>query len=183
MIRTKAALAVAACLAGVVSGSIAGAQAASTGATGASGSTGAGATITVNGSGALTVDSTASATTIQASYLTALGSALSDAHAKAVSLAGSVGDTLGAVENITEESNDNGGACGGPLFAAAGTAKGAPVPAVSPGSKKKKKHKTTTSKPKNSVAALPDIARISTSTVTSCALQADVTVTYAMAPA
>lgn len=182
MIRTKAALAVAACLAGVVSGSIAGAQAASTGATGASGSTGAGATITVNGSGALTVDSTASATTIQASYLTALGSALSDAHAKAVSLAGSVGDTLGAVENITEESNDNGGACGGPLFAAAGTAKGAPVPAVSPGSKKKK-HKTTTSKPKNSVAALPDIARISTSTVTSCALQADVTVTYAMAPA
>jgi hypothetical protein len=181
MIRTKAALAVAACLAGVVSGSIAGAQASSTGATGTTGSTGAAATITVNGSGALTVDSSASATTIQASYLTALGSALSDAHTKAASLAGSVGDTLGAVENITEQSNDNGGACYGPLFAAAGTAKGAPVPAVSPGSKKR--HKPATSKPKNSVAALPDIARISTATVTSCSLQADITVTYAMAPA
>jgi len=177
MIRTKAALAVAACLAGVVSGSIAGAQA-DTGSTGSTGTTGAtsatAATITVNGAGTLTVDSSAPRATVQASYLTALGGALTDAHTKASALAAQIGDTLGAVENITEQSNDIG--CTGVMFAA-GTARGAPVPTVSP----KKKHHS--SKPKAATLALPAVVRAADVTTSSCTLEADVTVTYAMAPA
>jgi uncharacterized protein YggE len=181
MIRTKAALAVAACLAGVVSGSLAAAQAdtsssGATGSTGSTGSTGAPATISVNGAGSMTVDSSASSATVQASYLTALGSALTDAHTKATQLSSAVGDTLGAVENITEQSNDGGPLCYGPMFAAAGTAKGAPVPAVSPGSPKKKTPHS--SKPKKATA---QIAAVTTSS--SCTIEADITVTYAMSPA
>ena len=85
MIRTKAALAVIACMAGVVSGSIAAAQADSsstgaTGTTGATGASGAVATITVNGSGAITADTSVTGSAAQADYLTALGDALTDAH-------------------------------------------------------------------------------------------------------
>ena len=182
MIRTKAALATAACLAGVISGSIAAAQAdtSSTAAT----TTPTPASITVNGSGTITVDSSASAASMQASYLTALGSAMTDAQTKATALTAQVGDTLGTVENITEQSGD-GDLCSGPLFAAAGTAKGAPVPAVSPGSKKKH-----TSKPKAATLELParatnamPVVRIADASSTSCTIEADVTVTYAMAPA
>jgi uncharacterized protein YggE len=206
MIRTKAALAVVACMAGVVSGSIAGAQADSsaTGATGTTGASGAPATITVNGSGAATIDSSISGSAAQTVYLTALGDALSDAHTHATTLAGAVGDTLGAVENITEQSND-GSPCSGVMFAA-GTAKsGAPVPAVSPGTSKKKHH----SKPKatamiatpmsasgtgaaagaistpagvGATVTMPAIARIADVVSTSCAIEASVTVTYAMSP-
>jgi uncharacterized protein YggE len=182
MIRSRVALAAAACLAGVVSGSLAVAQA-DTGATGSSGTTATPATITVNGSGAVTIDSSASSATIQASYLTALGSAMTDAKTKATALSAQVGDTLGAVQNITEQSSD-GYACSGPMFAA-GTAKGAPVPAVSPSTPKKHK-----SKPKAAVIvrgatlAMPTIARIAATTTSgTCTVQADVTVTYTMAPA
>jgi uncharacterized protein YggE len=187
MFRTKAALAVAACLAGVVSGSIAAAQAdsTSTGATGTTGTTSVPATITVNGAGDVTVDSSASSASMQASYLAGLATALNDAQAKATALSAQVGDSLGAVENITEESNDDG--CSGVLFAA-GTAKGAPVPAVSAGTSKKKGHGKT--KPKagtieratGATLAIPAIARIADDSVTSCTIEADVTVTYAMAP-
>lgn len=174
MLRTKTALAVAACLAGVAGGSIAAAQADS-GATGATGTTGASATpasITVNGAGTISVDASDSVASMQGSYLTALSSALGDAHTKAIALSAAVGDTLGAVENITEQSNDD-GLCSGPVFAA-GSAKGAPVPAVSPGSKKKK---PTSPKPKKASA------RIADESPSTCTLEADITVTYAMAPA
>jgi hypothetical protein len=193
MIRTKAALAVAACLAGVISGSIAAAQAdtSSTGATGTTGATSTPASITVNGAGTISVDSSASKATLQASYLTALGSAVSDAQAKATALTAQIGDTLGVVENITEQSSDGGGFCSGPVFAAAGTAKGAPVPAVSPGSSPNKKKKNHSSKPKAATielptaatVAMPTIARIADTTSSTCTIEADVTVTYAMAPA
>jgi uncharacterized protein YggE len=207
MIRTKAALAVVACMAGVISGSIAGAQADSSG-TGASGATGAAgasatpATITVNGSGGVTADTSVTGSAAQADYLTALGDALTDAHTHAAALAGAVGDTLGAVENITEQSNDT-YVCSGPVFAAGTARSGAPVPAVSPGTSKKKHH----SKPKSTAriatpmsasgtgaasgaistpagsgatVTMPAIARIADDTTTSCTVEASVTVTYAM---
>jgi acyl-coenzyme A thioesterase PaaI-like protein len=188
MFRSKTALALAACLAGVVSGGIAAAQAdTGTGATGTTGTSAPAATITVNGASTISVDSSDATSAIQASYLTALGSALNDAHAKAVALSAQVGDTLGAVENITEQSNEDG--CSGPLFAAAGTAKGTPVPTVSPGTSKHK------SKPKGkgkAIVALPPanvalpaigIVRAADDTTTTCSIEADITVTYAMAPA
>jgi uncharacterized protein YggE len=203
MIRTKAALAVVACMAGVISGSIAVAQAdsSSTGPTGATGTSGAAATITVNGSGAVTADPSVTGSAAQADYLIALGDALTDAHTHATTLAGAIGDTLGAVENITEESNDEG--CSGLLFAAGSAKSGAPVPAVSPGTSKKKHH----SKPKKAariafpmsgaaaasaagtvatpaIAPTPAIPRIADVVSTSsCTINASVTVTYAMSPA
>ncbi len=182
MIRTKAALAVTACLVGVISGSIAAAQA-DTGATGSSGTTATPATITVNGSGAVTIDSSASSASIQASYLTALGSAMTDAKTKATALSAQVGDTLGAAENVTEQSSD-GYACSGPMFAA-GTARGAPVPTVAPSTPKKHKPKPKAAViVRGATLAMPTIARIAdTTTSTTCTLQADVTVTYTMAPA
>jgi hypothetical protein len=124
---------------------------------------------------------------MHASYLAGLASAVSDAQAKASALAAQVGDSLGAVENITEQSNDDG--CSGVVFAA-GTAKGAPVPVASPGTTSKKK---SHGKPKPKAGtlerataatlAIPAIARIADDSVTSCTIEADVTVTYAMAPA
>jgi len=207
MIRTKAALAVVACMAGVVSGSIAGAQADSsgtgtTGTTGAAGASGTPATITVNGSGAVTADPSVTGAAAQADYLTALGDALTDAHTHAAALAGAVGDTLGAVQNITEESNDT-YVCSGPVFAAGTARSGAPVPTVSPGTSKKKHHSkpkatamiaTPTSGSGGAAAAgvvstpsgagatvtMPAIARIADDTTTSCTVEASVTVTYAM---
>ena len=177
MFRSKVALAAAACLAGVVSGSIAVAQADNT-----TGTTAA-PTITVNGAGLVTVDSNASASAVQASYLTALGSAMTDAKTKASALSAQVGDTVGAVQNITEQSSDA-FACNGPVMYAAGTAKGAPVPTVAPSTPKKHK-----SKPKAAVIvrggatiAMPTIVRAGDTTSSSCTIQADVTVTYAMAP-
>jgi uncharacterized protein YggE len=184
MIRSKAAFAVAACMAGVVSGSIAVAQAdtGSTGASGASGASGTPATITVNGSGSVTIAANPSTAAAQTSYLSALGLALTDAHTHASALTAAVGDTLGVVENVTEESNDEGSLCSGLVYAEGAAGHATPVPAVSPGSKKKKSH---SSKPKKAGIAYPAIARVAddTSTPTTCTIEADVTVTYAMAPA
>lgn len=174
MLRSKASLvAIVACLAGVVSGSIAAAQAdggatGATGATGSTGATGAAATITVNGSGEETVASTAPTTTFQSSYLSALEAALSDAHTKASALAAQSGDTLGAVQNITEQSNDGNGCSGPIMYAAGGVAKSAPTGAPSP---HKPRHHT---KPTHAIARVADV------TPTTCALQANVTVTYGM---
>jgi hypothetical protein len=181
MIRTKTALAVAACIAGVASGSIAAAQADSTGSTGTTGATGGTpATITVNGAGTISADSSDSSATLQASYLTALGSALADAHTHAATLAAAAGDTLGVVENITEQSNDGASICSGPVFAA-GTARGAPVPTVAPATSKKKKPHA--SKPKAAAVGSAEILRTAVISTTTCTIEADVTVTYAMAPA
>lgn len=181
MLHSKATLlATAAALAGAISGGVAAASADTTGASGASGASGAtgtigstgatgtAATITVNGAGFATLDSTAALTVMQSDYLGALTSALGDAHAKAAALAAAVGDTIGAVTNITEQSNDSYG-CAGPVnFAAGGVARGAPTPAT-PTS-----HKSHGHKPKKATARIVD------DTTTSCTIEADVTVTYSM---
>jgi len=168
MLRSKVALtAVVGCLVGVLCGSVAGAQATTTGTTGTTGATGASAaTITVNGSSTFSVDPSASSSTISGDYLGALESALTDAHTKAAALASSVGDTLGAVQNITEQSSD-GGLCSARVFAnATGSVHGAPAPRPA----KKHHHKKS---------AVRRIARIADA-VSSCSVEADVTVTYAM---
>ena len=127
MIRTKAMLisaAAAACLAGVAASSI-GAAAAATSTTSTSTSTTTSpattaptttpATITVNGAAIVTVDPSADVATQNAGYLGALGSAVTNAKTKATALATQVGDTLGAVQNITEQSSYSGGDfCGNP---------------------------------------------------------------------
>jgi hypothetical protein len=173
MLRTKTVLAAgAAALVVAAVGSLGAAQADTTGASGTTGATGSNAvspaTITVNGAGFVTADASASQATFQADYLTALGNALSDAKTKATMLATQSGDTLGVVQNITEQSNDNGGCA--PLMFAAGTAKSAPAGAPAP--KKHRKHHAA-------LRAIP-IARAADNTNTSCTIGADVTVTYAM---
>jgi hypothetical protein len=171
--RTLLASAVAALVA-ATAGSLGAAQADSTGPSGATGSTGAPtATVTVNGAGFVTVDQSASTAAFQSAYMTALGSALSDAKAKATLLATQSGATLGAVQTITEQSNDNGG-CASPIFAAQGRAKGAPSTAPAPVSHHRKHTKAAVH---HAAAAL---ARAADVTNTSCTVEADVTVTYGM---
>ena len=188
MIRTRAMLVsatAAACLAGVAAGSIGAAQAttASTGNTGTTGTTGATATtgtstpatITVNGAAIATVDTTTSVAAQHAAYLTALGNAVTDAQTKANALATQVGDKLGAVQTLTEQSSFSGGGfCGNRVFmGASGVAKG--VPSVAPArrpSKKKAHHASTLM---NAPAQIADVAP-----PTTCTIEADVTVTYAM---
>ncbi|HZL54147.1 MAG TPA: SIMPL domain-containing protein [Solirubrobacteraceae bacterium] len=167
MIRSRAALAVAACLAGVAAGSIGAAQA-DTGSTGATGASGAAATITVNGSATAALPTGASSDTINTTYLSALSSALTAAHTKATALSAAVGDKLGAVQNITEQSN-NSGLCSGPIAFAKGAPSVAPGPAH-------KKHGHHGSKTKGATARMADANG-------TCTLEADITVTYAMAPA
>jgi hypothetical protein len=178
MIRSRAALAVAACLAGVLASAVATASADSSGATGATGATGASAaaaTITVNGSATTTLTSDASPATASAAYLGALTSALGDAHTKATALSAAVSDSLGAVENVTEQSSDS-DLCSGPrLFNATGVAKSAPSVAPKP-AKPSKNHGHHGSKTKGVRARTADAT-------SSCTIEADVTVTYAMAPA
>ena len=185
MIRTKAMLisaAAAACLAGVAASSI-GAAAAATSTTSTSTSptttspTATPATITVNGAAIVTVDPSADVATQNAGYLGALGSAVTNAQTKATALATQVGDTLGAVQNITEQSSYSGGDfCGNRVFMGAASSKGS-APAAGPavGSHKKKPHRS--SKPKATVRTADVVAP------TTCSIEADVTVTYAMAPA
>jgi hypothetical protein len=178
MIRSRAALVAAACLAAAVGGTVASAQADSTGATGTTGTTvvtAPAATITVNGSATASLASDASPATVNATYLSALTAALTDAHTKATALSSAVSDTLGTVENITEQSDDS-GLCSGPtVFNAAGTAKGAP--SVAPRtSKPSKKHGHHGSKTKGLKARMADATG-------TCTIEADITVTYAMAPA
>jgi uncharacterized protein YggE len=194
MIRTRAMLVsatAAACLAGVAAGSIGAAQATTastgtTGATGTSGTTGTTgttattatstpATITMNGAAIATVDTSVDVATQHAAYLTALGNAVSDAQTKANALATQVGDKLGAVQNLTEQSSDSGGGfCGTRVFmGASGVAKGAPSVAPARRPSKKKAHPAVTLK--NATAQISDVAA-----PTTCTIEADVTVTFAM---
>jgi Protein of unknown function (DUF541) len=176
MFSTKpAALAIAACLAGALASGAVAAQADSSatppaGATGATGATAVPATITINGSGSLTLDAGASTGDVSSGYLSALTAALGDAHTKAAALSAAVGDTLGAVENVTEQSTDD-GLCSGPVFMNA-----AGAPAAAPATSKPGKHAHHKAKPSHKVARIADVAQ------TSCTVTADVTVTWAMSP-
>ena len=174
MPRTKAPLILAAAVAAALCGSLAAAQAdTSQGATGASGATGAtgaaAATITVNGSATATA-ATGDTTAISTAYLGALGAALTGAHTKAAALSAQVGDTLGAVENITEQSG-GGNICGGFLPAAGPVRAGTSTPATS----KKHNHHHKAKALRVATARIADVA-------STCTIEADVTVTYAMAP-
>src|SRR5579863_1896865 len=189
MIRTKAmliAVAAAACIAGVAASSI-GAAAAATSTTSTSTSTTTSpastsptatpATITINGAAVVTVDPSADVATQNADYLAALGSAVTNAQTKATALAIQVGDTLGAVQNITEQSSYSGGDfCGNRVFLGAATSKGS-APAAGPAVGKKKPHHS--SKPKATARSADAAIPVDP---TSCTIEADVTVTYAMAP-
>ena len=176
MLRTKTVLATAtAALVAAVGGSLGAAQADTTGAsgtTGATGTTAVSATITVNGAGFVTENQSASSSTFHADYVTALGDALTDAKAKATMLATQAGDTLGVVQSITEQSNDNSG-CASPMFAASGAAKGAASVAPTPRKKHRKHH---------APVRVTAVARAADDTNSTCTLEADVTVIYAMSP-
>ncbi len=189
MLRSKATLLVTtAALAAMISGGIAAANAdtgggatstegttgasGATGTTGTTGATGPAATITINGAGFANVDPNAPTATMQSDYLGALESALGDAHTKAVAIAAAAGEALGAVQNITEQSTDSEG-CSGPVaFSVAGSASHAPSAAGPPAKKHRRHHKA----PKAT-------ARIADESTSSCGLEADVTVTYALLPA
>jgi uncharacterized protein YggE len=130
----------------------------------ASDSTSSPATIIVNGTDTITLDPSATDATQQATYQTALGGALSDAGQKASFIASQIGASLGAVTNVTETS-DASDLCQGPIVYAPGTAKpGKPTPVPV-------KHKAT-------VLRIEPIGLDS-----QCSIEADVTVTYDMAPA
>jgi uncharacterized protein YggE len=179
MIRSKAMLvsaAAAACLAGVAAGSIGAAQANTATTSTTTSPTAAPATITVNGAAISTVDPSADVATQHAGYLAALGNAVTDAQTKATALATQVGDKLGTVENLTEQSSYSGGGfCGNRVFASVGAAKGSPPTAGStPSSPRKKTHHGSAPK---ATARIADIVP-----PTTCTIEADVTVTYAMAP-
>jgi len=192
MIRTKAMLisvAAAACIGGVAASSI-GAAAAATSTTSTSTTTSPAsttptttpATITINGAAIVTVDPSADVATQNADYLAALGSAVTNAQTKATALAIQVGDTLGAVQNITEQSSYSGGDfCGNRVFLGAATSKGS-APAAGPavGSPKKKPHHS--SKPTATARSADVAVPVDPVDPTSCTIEADVTVTYAMAP-
>jgi uncharacterized protein DUF541 len=184
MIRTRALLVsatAAACLAGVAAGSIGAAQATtSTGTTGTTGATATPgtstpATITVNGAAIATVDTSADVAAQHAAYLTALGNAVTDAQTKANALATQVGDKLGAVQTLTEQSSYSGGGfCGNRVFmGASGVAKG--VPSVAPARHPSKKKGHHASMLMTAPAQISDVA-----VPTTCTIEADVTVTYAM---
>jgi Protein of unknown function (DUF541) len=175
MKSTRALLALGGCLAGLLAGSLAAAQADSgtsqgtTGSTGATGTIGVvAATITTNGSGTTTLAAGASANQISSAYMSALSAALTDARTKAAALSSDSGDVLGSVQNIAEQSNDD-GLCSSPMFRAATSA-----PAAGP-AKKHKVHRRHHESPR---ARAADVVMPS-----SCAVGADVTVTYAMSAA
>jgi uncharacterized protein YggE len=128
------------------------------------------ATIVVNGTDSITLstDPTPSDATTQSTYQTALGDAITNANAKATFIAGQIGATLGAITNVTETS-DSSNLCSGPILFAAGTAKpGTATPTTTPKKKHKKAQIFRTVIDPNS---------------TSCSIEADVTVTYAITPA
>jgi hypothetical protein len=136
--------------------------------TGATGTTGAAATITVNGAGFATIDPNAPAATVQAAYLDALESAVTDAHRKAAAVAAAVGNTLGTVQNITEQTNDSDGCTGPVMYRASGAAKHRPATGMP--SRRARGHR----KSRKATARIADAA------TNACTLEADVTLTYAM---
>ncbi len=130
-------------------------------------STTASNTIVVNGSDTITIDPNSSNATQQSTYQTALGDAITNAHQKATFIAGQIGVTLGAVTNVTEQS-DSSNICSSPILYAQGTAK--PPTATTTPAVKKHKHKKGPMR----------IAIINPSS--QCSVQASVTVTYGITP-
>jgi len=160
-------IALAALIAGVGASQLGSAQAdnSSTGSSGTTGATAASTTdtIIVNGSDVMTIATGADQTTVQSTYQTALGNALTNAGQKATFIAKQIGATLGSITNVTETS-DSSNLCTGPILYAQGA-----KPRSTPSSRHKVKHGQM-------MPAIID-------PVGSCNVEADVTVTYTMTPA
>lgn len=127
--------------------------------------------ITVNGSATATVIAGAGSDQLSAAYQTALGDALAAAQAKATFVAGREGVALGALQNVTENTDVPTTACG--VSAGATLPPAAAGPVKSPGKKNRKKgksgHKGTA---KKAQIVVP---------VDGCTVPAQVTVTYLIA--
>ncbi|MGA2469090.1 MAG: SIMPL domain-containing protein [Solirubrobacteraceae bacterium] len=145
-------------------------------------SSGSPATIVVNGTDTITLTGNPSDTTIQSTYQTALGGAITNAGQKATFIAGQINATLGSITNVTETSTSS-DLCQYAVMYAKG---GAPVPATagtttSTGHKKKKTKKTGLVDA--STPATPIGTNVIVNPSDNCAVEADVTVTYTMTPA
>jgi len=136
--------------------------------------------ISVNGTGAAAVPNGATNAQQQAAYSRALSAAVTDAQAKARAVAQQLSLTLGAVQSMTELSNDYLGYCGIGFVSAPAASRGvsvgsaAPVASAVPNSQlkpippksKKHKHKKKAHKAQSSGES-------------SCQVEADVTLVYA----
>jgi uncharacterized protein YggE len=154
------------------------------------------ATIVVNGTDTITLTgANPSQSDIQATYQSALGGALTNAGQHATFIAGQINATLGPITNVTETSSSS-DMCEGPIMYASG----APVPATGANGSSKRKHHTakaplavmrvapvaaSAGPVRASGAAIP--VPVHTTAIidpnSSCSVEADVTVTYAMTPA
>lgn len=124
--------------------------------------------ITVNGSASQAVASGSTGDQLSADYQTALAAALTAAQAKATFVAGRESVTLGALQNVTENSDVPTMACGG-VASAPASAVGLPGKSGGKKNRKKNTHKPTG---KKAQIALP---------VDDCTVSAQVTVTYLIA--
>jgi uncharacterized protein YggE len=157
-------VALAAVLAGAAASGLGEAQADSTGSSGTTG-TATPDTIVVNGTDSIALTPVATPAAEQSTYQTALGDAITNAQSKATFIAGQIGATLGAITNVTETS-DASSLCQGPVF----------LPATA------KPTTTTGGKPRHKKAHVIRAHRADVIDTT-CTIEADVTVTYAMTPA
>jgi uncharacterized protein YggE len=125
-------------------------------------------TIVVNGTDTVTLAANTPEATVQSTYQTALGAAITNASGKATFIATQISATLGAITNVTETS-DSSSLCQGPIL----YAEGAATPGTSTPTPRthKKKHKA------------PMIRAAIVDPTSTCTLEADVTVTYAITPA
>jgi uncharacterized protein YggE len=155
-------VALAAVLATAAAGGLGEAQADSTSST----TTATPNTIVVNGTDSIDAVSGATSAEDQATYQTALGDAITNAQAKATFIASQIGATLGAITNVTETS-DSSELCQGPIL----EPQAAKTTTTSGGSSRHKKAHALR-------AHRADVVVDST-----CTIEADVTVTYAMTPA
>jgi hypothetical protein len=164
-------IALAALVAGIGASQLGSAQAdSSTGSSGTTGTTGTTTsistdTITVNGSDVTTLPAGSDQPTVQATYQTALGDALTNAKQKATFIAQQIGATLGSITNVTETSNSS-SLCTGPIMFAQGSR-----PAAAPSTRRHHKVKAGA------------LVRTAIDPINACNVEADVTVTYAMTPA
>jgi hypothetical protein len=125
-------------------------------------------TIVVNGTDTITLAPDAPDATVQSTYQTALGDAITNASGKATFIATQIGATLGSITNVTETS-DSSNLCQSRILYAQGVA--------TPGTSKptartphKKKHNGP-------------LVRAIIDPTSTCSVEADVTVTYDITPA
>jgi uncharacterized protein YggE len=127
------------------------------------------ATIVINGTDTITLAPNSPDATVQSTYQTALGGAITNASAKATFVATQIGATLGSVSNVTETS-DSSDLCQSRILYAQGVA--------SPGTAK-----PTARTPHKKKHTNGPLIRTFVDPTSSCSIEADVTVTYNITPA